>query len=96
MSRATLPTQEIRAYLERRRDALNDAVRRYPTPIARCDVQLTAILDTRAEVLRLLREDERALPAAFAAVASRFVDDPLDDEAQGVAGLGSTGLPVST
>ena len=76
MIHAALPAHEIRAYLEHRRDALNDEVRRYPTPIARCDVQLTALLEKRAEVLRLLRESEAALPAAFAAAAARFDDEP--------------------
>ena len=63
----------IRAYLERCRDALNDEVRRYPTPIARCDEQLTALLDARAEVMSLLRQDGPALVAAFC--ASSRLDD---------------------
>jgi len=65
----------IRDYLARRRDALNDEVNGYPTPIARCDVQLTALLEARAEVLGLLRAEDDALVAAFAAVAGRY-DDP--------------------
>jgi hypothetical protein len=65
----------IRRYLARRRDALNDEVNRYPTPIARCDVQLTALLEARAEVLGLLRVEDSALMAAFTAVAGRY-DDP--------------------
>jgi len=65
----------IRRYLSRRRDALNDEVSHYPTPIARCDVQLTALLEARAEVLGLLRVEDAALVAAFAVVAGRY-DDP--------------------
>ena len=64
----------IRDYLARRRDALNAEVNGYPTPIARCDVQLTALLEARAEVLALLRVDDDALVAGFAAVADRFED----------------------
>ena len=66
--------QAIRDYLARRRDALNDEVSHYPTPIARCDVQLTALLEARAEVLGLLRADDAALVASFAVVADRFED----------------------
>jgi hypothetical protein len=81
----------VRAYLVRRRDALNEEVRRYPTPIARCDVQLPALLDARAEVLGLLRQDDAALPAAFAAAADRFEDA----EAQQLkAALVADGAPV--
>jgi hypothetical protein len=65
---------DVRAYLARRRDALNDEVRHYPTPIARCDVQLTALLDLRAEVLGLMREDARGMLAKFAAAADRLDD----------------------
>jgi hypothetical protein len=36
--------------------ALSDEIRRYPTPIARCDVQLTELLERRA---RLFAEKER-------------------------------------
>jgi hypothetical protein len=64
----------IRAYLARRRDALNEEVNGYPTPIARCDVQLTALLESRAEVLNLLREPDDALVSRFAQVAQRFDD----------------------
>ena len=38
---------EIRAYLARRAAALSAAVRRYPTPIARCDEQLPALIEAR-------------------------------------------------
>ena len=36
---------------------LSDEIRRYPTPIARCDEQLSELLERRA---RLLAERERA------------------------------------
>ena len=36
---------------------LSDEIRRYPTPIARCDEQLTELLERRA---RLFAEKERA------------------------------------
>ena len=35
---------------------LSDEIRRYPTPIARCDEQLTGLLERRA---RLIAENER-------------------------------------
>lgn len=37
--------------LERRLAELSDEVHRYPTPIARCDEQLSALLEERARVL---------------------------------------------
>jgi len=67
--------REIRAYLEQRGAALSEAVRSYPTPIARCDEQLPALLESRREVLRLLEESDATLVAAFAAAAARW-DDP--------------------
>ena len=56
----------IRAALAARWRALDDEVRHYPTPIARCDVQLPALLEARDEV-RKLREidDDGALVAAY-------------------------------
>jgi hypothetical protein len=68
-------TRKIRAYLERRRDALNEEIRRYPTPIARCDVQLGALLEARAAVVALLdREPDDALIEGFRAAAPAWTD----------------------
>jgi len=72
---ALADAQAIRAYLERRRDALIEEVRHYPTPIARCDVQLSGLLDARTEALALLALDDAALVEAFAAARYRL-DDP--------------------
>jgi hypothetical protein len=66
--------REIRAHLEQRGAALSEAVRRYPTPIARCDEQLPALLESRREVLRLLEEPDAKLAEAFAAAAVRWDD----------------------
>jgi hypothetical protein len=66
--------REIRAHLERRGAALSAAVRRYPTPIARCDEQLPALLESRRELLRLLEEPDAALAASFAAAAASWDD----------------------
>jgi hypothetical protein len=67
--------REIRACLEHRAAALSEAVRTYPTPIARCDEQLPALIESRREVARLLEEEDTALIAAFAAAAMRWDDD---------------------
>jgi hypothetical protein len=72
---ATQLCREIRAYLEQRGAALSEAVRSYPTPIARCDEQLPALLESRREVLQLLEASDATLVAAFAAAAARW-DDP--------------------
>lgn len=91
MSQAIDIAGAVRAYLARRRDALNDEVRHYPSPIARCDVQLTALLDARAEVLGLLREHPDAMVAGFAAAADRF-EDP---EAERLAAAITSARPAS-
>jgi hypothetical protein len=44
------------AYLEKRLAELNEEIRHYPGPIARCDQQLPALLEERA---RLMAELER-------------------------------------
>jgi hypothetical protein len=67
--------REIRAHLERRAARLNEAVRGYPTPIARCDEQLPALIEARREVLQLLEADDAELVAVFAAAAARWDDD---------------------
>jgi len=44
------------AELDQKIAELSDEIRRYPTPIARCDEQLTELLERRA---RLIAESER-------------------------------------
>jgi hypothetical protein len=44
----------MRAELARRIDALCAEIRSYPTPIARCDEQLTQLLEERARLLARL------------------------------------------
>ena len=67
--------REIRAHLEQRSAALSEAVRSYPTPIARCDEQLPGLLESRREVMQLLEAPDATLVEAFAAAAVRW-DDP--------------------
>ena len=66
--------REIRAYLEQRAARLSEEVRGYPTPIARCDEQLTGLLEARAETLGLLDRRGAALIQAFAAASARWGD----------------------
>jgi hypothetical protein len=69
----------VREYLERRVELLNDEVRRYPTPIARCDDQLTGLLEQRAgaaaqlQRLRLLA-DQNLARADGIALAGELID----------------------
>jgi hypothetical protein len=44
-------------YLEQRIAELSDEIRRYPTPIARCDEQLSALLEQRAKLLLDLEKE---------------------------------------
>jgi hypothetical protein len=55
---------DSRQSLEQRLAELSDEIRRYPTPIARCDEQLADLLERRARVLAALREAEERQPAA--------------------------------
>jgi hypothetical protein len=48
--------------IARRIEELSEEIRRYPTPIARCDEQLTALLDERSRLLVLL-ETQHQKPA---------------------------------
>jgi len=68
--------RELRAWLAERRAALDDEVSHYPTPIARCDLHLPALLEARTAVVRLLaHEPGPAFVAACVALARTF-DDP--------------------
>jgi len=49
-----------RQALEQSIAAISDEIRRYPTPIARCDEQLSALLEERSRLLELLRQNPRA------------------------------------
>ena len=57
---ATESLAEARARLTRRLRELNDEIRAYPQPIARCDAQLGGLVEERA---RLHAELERLGPA---------------------------------
>lgn len=45
---------ELRGYLEQRSRELNEEVRNYPTPIARCDEQLTKLIEQRTRAINNL------------------------------------------
>jgi chorismate mutase len=55
---------DSRQSLEQRLAELSDEIRRYPTPIARCDEQLADLLERRARVLAELKAAEERQPAA--------------------------------
>ena len=47
---------ELKGHLEQRVTQLNEEIRRYPTPIARCDEQLGALLEQRAALFGRLKQ----------------------------------------
>ena len=51
-------SDESRLLLERKFEALCEQVRDYPTPIARCDEQLTALIEERTRLLEELKKHE--------------------------------------
>ena len=50
-------------YLQQRLEALNEEIRAYPGPIARCDQHLPALLEERARIMAEL-EHESCPPEA--------------------------------
>jgi chorismate mutase len=54
------------AYLEKRLAELNEEIRHYPGPIARCDEHLPALLEERARLMAelQLQENESCPPPA--------------------------------
>jgi hypothetical protein len=50
----------MKALLQKKIDELSAEIRHYPTPIARCDLHLPALLEERALLLSKLRELEEA------------------------------------
>ena len=81
--------EALRGYLESRSSALTEEVRHYPTPIARCDEQLSKLLEQRAHALGQLRRmaeqdsDHRASRERPSLLfLQKFIDsyDPSDDE----------------
>lgn len=72
---------EIRVYLASKLERLNGEISRYPRPIARCDEQLTALLEQRAETARLLASVDDAL-RAFARIEDLLDSHPAADQAE--------------
>jgi hypothetical protein len=59
-------TREMtRAALERRLAAVCEEIRHYPTPIARCDEQLTALIEERSKLFDLLDTKQPCTPDAL-------------------------------
>ncbi len=53
----------MNAYLEQKLEELNEEIRHYPGPIARCDQHLPALLEERAKLIAEL-EHESCPPEA--------------------------------
>jgi len=51
-------------YLEERVDELSEEIRHYPTPIARCDLHLPALIEERSRLLEQLNQDGPCSPEA--------------------------------
>lgn len=52
--------QEIRTYLEQKRDEIYQEIRHYPPPIPACDQQFNYLLEQRTQVHQALRRVEKA------------------------------------
>ena len=58
----------MRSELQRRIAELSDEIRRYPTPIARCDLHLPALLEERARLVEELNSMDEPGPCSPEAV----------------------------
>jgi hypothetical protein len=54
---------ELKIYFDRRSRELSEEVRNYPTPIARCDEQLTKLIEQRSGAINELKRLLQAVPA---------------------------------
>lgn len=61
---------DLSAHLESRIAELSEEIRSYPTPIARCDEQLTGLIEKRGHAL----DQRKAMQAIESAGATRFFD----------------------
>lgn len=73
----------LRVYLEREAAALSEEIRNYPRPIARCDDQLTGLLERRAETLAQLQRlgsltEQDLARADCVALAAKLLDAFLE------------------
>ena len=71
--------QALRAYLAGRCRELDDEVRHYPTPISRCDVQLTKLLEQRGRAWRQATLADAARAGGGYGWLQRSDDAPEDD-----------------
>jgi len=55
----------LKHLLEKRLAELSLEIRQYPTPIARCDVQLTALLEERTRIFEELQNHASCSPLAL-------------------------------
>lgn len=72
---------DVKDYLKRQCELLNEEVRTYPTPIARCDDQLTDLLERRARAVNEMRRMDappgRSLARnEYVALIKEFIESP--------------------
>jgi hypothetical protein len=60
----SLSIEELKTQLERRIAELSEEIRNYPTPIARCDEQLPALLEERSKLIQELKNLNTCSPLA--------------------------------
>lgn len=64
-----------RQLLEQRFAGLSEEIRNYPRPIARCDEQLTQLLERRAEVLAQLNQAATAAAQGSCSAEALWIND---------------------
>ena len=66
------------AYLEQRLAELNEAIRTYPGPIARCDQHLPALLEERSKIMEQLQHESCPSEARWGHDGGRVDDQERD------------------
>ena len=51
--------------LQKRLAELSEEIRNYPTPIARCDEQLTGLLEERSKIIKTMEKQGGCTPLAM-------------------------------
>ena len=76
--------REIRDYLQQVKSWLEDEIRRYPTPIPRCDAQFNHLFEERARVNGALERIEASTSGDSIELLAEFIRSPAyrDDAAE--------------
>ena len=74
LDRVVAAWSELKTHLDRRSKELSEEVRNYPTPIARCDEQLSKLIEQRSGAINELKRLLEAAPARSGPLGRRRLE----------------------